>query len=124
MIHYEHSAIGEEGQVVGIENFPFDEIDRRLGFAEQDNSAEERDFKEIRALQVMLRWIMANQKSEGILIRALIVCWTFLPELHPLELTELANKFGKHKQSFGRWHDDFKILFPEVRTQHMRHNEK
>lgn len=60
---------------------------------------------------------------DGFMVRCLIACWIFVPELRTLSMTEMAGRFGKKKQSLGRWVEDFKKTFPELnRIQHIRHD--
>ncbi len=65
-------------------------------------------------------WQSGMKNPEGITIRAIIVCWRFVPELGSLTLTEMARGFGKKKQSLGRWVDDFKRRFPFLVNCHMK----
>jgi len=84
---------------------------------------EERDLEAAQeVIRQLINWIWQDgmKNPEGLNIRAIIVCWVFLPHLHPLNLTELARAFGKHKQSLGRWVDDFKRQFPGIRNPHMK----
>jgi hypothetical protein len=73
-------------------------------------------------IRSLITWIWQDgmQDARGIQIRSIIVCWVFLPHLHPLTMTELARGFGKDKQSLGRWVDDFKLKFPTLRNAHMQ----
>jgi hypothetical protein len=76
-----------------------------------------------KGLEALFRWIYQDpyhRNLEGIQIRALIIAWICIPDLHPLTLTQLARMYGKHKQSFGRWVDDFKRHFPRIRNCHMK----
>lgn len=70
----------------------------------------------------VVKWVYQrdSRNFQGIGIRALIVCWIWLPVLHALTLTQLAGRFGMAKQSFGRWVVDWKRCFPSVVTAHMR----
>lgn len=108
---------GESGEIVQATGFDYDSVDRNVFHHDPDT-----DYGDARLLLAVIDWIWQSgmHNPEGLLIRAGIVCWVFKAELHPLQLTQLANGFGKHKQSFGRWHDDFKKWFPEVKTPHMR----
>lgn len=66
------------------------------------------------------QYAAGTKNSKGQLIRSAIVAWVFLPEVQAMTLTELSRSFGKHKQSFGRWVDDFKVRFPNVRNPNMK----
>ncbi len=74
------------------------------------------------AVQTLMRWVCLSslRNPNGIVLRFLIVCWQVLPELHEVQLTGLANMFGKKKQSFGRWVDNFKVAFPWARSPHLK----
>ncbi len=74
------------------------------------------------AIQTLFRWVCLSslRNPNGLTLRFLIVCWQVLPELHETQLTGLAKMFGKHKQSFGRWVDNFKIVFPWARSPHIK----
>jgi hypothetical protein len=76
----------------------------------------------MRGFQALVRWVWQDgmRNPNGLLIRAIIVCWIFLPELRGHSLTAVARGFGRYKQSLGRWHDRFKVEFPTVKTVHMR----
>jgi hypothetical protein len=77
---------------------------------------------EIRALKTTLEWVIQNGMNEenGVMFRILIAGWIYLEWMREMTLTELATMYGKDKQSFGRWVDDFKLRFPEVRTHNMK----
>ena len=74
-----------------------------------------------RALQRVLHWVYRNGRNEknGIAIRAIVATWIFTPEVGRYKLTELALACGKDKQSFGRWVDDWKKHFPNIKNNHM-----
>ena len=115
---------GEDGKKVPVTHFDyyaveFDGSDETLDISHLSQADVDRG---VTVLTVLLKWIWQNgmKKPEGVQIRAIIVCWIFLKVLRPLELTQLAGAFGKHKQSFGRWVDDFKRCFPRIRIPHMR----
>src|SRR6266576_5961820 len=64
-----------------------------------------------RALELcgtLFRWVWQSGKrdSRGLTLRAIIVCWVFLPELQHQPMTRMALRFGKFKQSLGRWVED------------------
>jgi hypothetical protein len=76
----------------------------------------------LKAFTHLVEWVWQDGMNnvEGLQIRASIVCWIFLPQLRPLTLTQMAQGFGKKKQSLGRWVDDFKRCFPRIRIAHMK----
>lgn len=116
----------EDGKFEQSEQFPFDEIDSRLGNPIPESELTEFSAEEIDAackvFSALVTWIWQSgmKNAEGITIRAIIVCWIFLKHLHPLTLTQMSRGFGKKKQSLGRWVDDFKRKFPQVKTCHMK----
>ncbi len=117
-------AFDEGGHLTQAVDFDYEEIDRRLGHIEPaPQGLSPIDFERAaRALNRLKEWEFQDGKDnvDGLQIRAIITCWTFIPRLQHDSLTTLASRFGKHKQSFGRWHDSFKRTFPFVRTAHMR----
>jgi len=108
-----------------IADFDWDQVERNLTSEKKEirgalrnGELTEEDFD--RALQLsgtLMRWIWQNGKRDirGLSIRSIIVCWHFIYELRDLPLTTVAAKFGKHKQSLGRWLDRFKNDFPRWR---------
>jgi hypothetical protein len=72
--------------------------------------------------QRFTRWVFQDGKknADGVKIRAMIVCWIFIPELRSLTETDLAIGFGMKKQSIGRWVEQWKRDFPHIRSPHMR----
>ena len=85
------------------------------------------DTKEHSACEAMQRiwaWVYQPPLSDldGFLCRCIIMCWVFVPELQDYSMTEMAARYGKKKQSLGRWVDDLKITFPLIakQIQHLR----
>jgi hypothetical protein len=82
--------------------------------------------EQIEGALVVIRGLVAwtyqsgSTNIEGKAIRSAIIEWLVLPHLHAMNLTQIAKGYGKHKQSFGRWVDDFKRTFPTVKTCHMK----
>jgi hypothetical protein len=117
-------AYDEDGLLIAVSDFPFSEIDVRLHpvAAVEEQPKEFTGAQGQTAFARLVGWQYQNGKCnpEGLLIRAIVVCWIFLPHLHPLNLTQMANMFGKHKQSMGRWVDDFKREFPGIQNPHMK----
>lgn len=73
----------------------------------------------------LLRWQWQDsytpKKVQGLELRAAVVCWATLPALRSVSLTEMAHGLGRrHKQSLGRYVDDFKLHFPALRNPSMR----
>ena len=71
----------------------------------------------------LMEWLWQDgmKNSEGLQIRAAILCWVFLSQLRPLTMTQMAAGFGKKKQSLGRWVDDYKRQPDFPRIAHMKH---
>ncbi len=115
-------AHGEAGQIEATTDFPYDAIDQNMApplESVREAGANDRGLKMFIRLVEWL-WQDGKRNPEGLLIRAGIVCWIFLPHLHPLTLTQMAGLFCKHKQSWGRWVDDWKLTFPKIRNPHMK----
>lgn len=62
---------------------------------------------------------------DGFVCRAIFACWVFVPQLRGYSMTEIAGRFGKKKQSIGRFVPSFSQTFPEVAAhlQHLRNHE-
>jgi hypothetical protein len=120
MIGYDPTAYAHEenGGLVPSQQFDYDSLEPKVELSEM--SQEDVD-RALTVLRVLLLWIWQNgmKNSEGLKIRAIVVCWIFLKELRPMTLTQLTGGFGMKKQSAGRWVDDFKRRF-KIRTPHMR----
>jgi hypothetical protein len=116
---------GEDGKIVRAVDFDYSGVDAILGEIVQEKPSIQDIELALDAFRSLLKWIWQNGKndSNGIQIRSMIVCWIFLEELRSLSMEDIANGFGKHKQSLGRWHDDFKKQFPMIKTQHMTHGK-
>lgn len=120
------AAHAEDGHLEPTCGPDWDAIDRNCFGVEPEDDNEEFTPEEIDAackvFTQLLEWIwQRGMKDErGIAIRAIVCCWVFLAQLRPLTETEIARGFGKHKQSLGRWVDDFKRRFPKIRIAHMK----
>lgn len=116
----------DHGGLVPTVDFDFAKVDSNLSGIEPESDLAEISPEQIeaavKALRVMLQWVWQSgmKNSDGVKIRAIIVCWIFLKELRSLSLTDMANGYGLEKQSLGRWVDDFKKKFPGLRISHMR----
>jgi hypothetical protein len=136
-------GLNEEGRLEAITDFNYDEVEERLNpQAAQLRARAQEEHEEflthlaaraaagedttVLSLTLLLEWIWQGgmRNDQGLQIRAGIACWVFLPYLHALNLTQIASGFGKHKQSWGRWVDDFKRAFPTIKNPHMRHAKK
>lgn len=119
------SGHAEDGSLVPAVDFDYAAVDAKLFGAEPEDLSqftEEDVDRALAVLNILLRWIFQNgmKNPEGITLRAICICWIFLKELRPMQLSELARGFGKKKQSLGRCVDLFKISFPHIKTAHMR----
>ena len=97
------------------------EVDRSLRETISNLSSDQTDVL-LAMLVRVLDWLWSDgmKNPDGLQIRAMLLCWNFLEHLRPLTLTQLARGFGKRKQSLGRWQDQFKLDFPEIKTCHMK----
>lgn len=112
--------LGENGERIPVADFDYDAVDKS---SQESNSQREID-NAIKAFEKLLQWILQDgmNNPNGVKIRALVCCWIFLKVLRPQSLTEFARSYGMQKQSLGRWVDDFKRQFPDIKTVHMRHD--
>jgi hypothetical protein len=111
------------GSVTLVSDFSYDQIDRDLGFAPA-----ERDLDDACECQRRI-WAWVYQPPckdlDGFNCRCIVASWIFVPQLRSESMTYIAGRFGKKKQSLGRWVSDFKTAFPEVskHLQHLRHDD-
>src|SRR5438128_2717486 len=125
------TAFDENGKPTPVANFDYEAIDKNLQTdrkeirrACRNGELSQEDFDRALALcGTLARWIFQSGRPDrgGLSIRAIIVCWHMLAEIRDQPLTQVALRFGKHKQSFGRWVDDFKKTFPRWRIAATRH---
>jgi len=103
-------------------DFPFHELD-----CEALDAKEEAMEMACEAAHRVWEWIYqpACKDLDGFTCRCIVACWVFVPMLRGYSMTDIASRFGKHKQSLGRWVDDFKLQFPEVAKHlaHLRHEQ-
>jgi len=115
-----------DGQLLPTVDFEWSVVEKNLfGDVDLDEMAEltPEDLERVwKVCDCLLRWVWQNgmKNVDGLQIRTIILCWVFIKELRPMEMSELARGFGKDKQSIGRWFDVFKVDFPFIRTPHMR----
>lgn len=118
-------AHDDSGRPVPFTDFDYESVNVTFGDPEVDLStfSQEEVDRGLAVLDVLLKWVWQSgmKNAEGIQIRAMVICWVFLKQLRPLSETQLANGFGKDKQSLGRWVADFKAKFPRIGTAHMRY---
>lgn len=113
----------DAGQVTLVSDFSYDEIDERLGYAPSERDIEDA----LECQRRVWRWVYQPPcvDLDGFMCRCIVACWIFVPQLRSQTMTYVAGRFGKKKQSIGRWVDDFKTEFPEVskHLQHLRHDD-
>jgi hypothetical protein len=124
-----HTAYDDLSQVTQTVDFSYEEIDRRFGVAhlheEQLEKLSEADVEKVCEMHRRI-WDWVGQDCfknlDGFNDRSIIAAWVFCSSLkwETKSMTDLAGRFGKKKQSLGRWVDDFKKQFPEV-ANHMQH---
>lgn len=116
----------EDGRPVPSVPFDYDQVDADIFGCEVESDLTELDEADldrlITGLRALLQWVAkpGSKNSDGVKLRAIVVCWVFLKEFRPLQLSQLARGFAMEKQSLGRHVDDFKRTFPSIRTPHMR----
>jgi len=117
-------AHSDDGSLTAAVEFDYELIERNLfPAAEMFESSSQVCIDGAAVLfQRLVRWVWQDGKknAEGVKIRAMVVCWIFIPELRSLTETDLAIGFGKKKQSIGRWVEQWKKDFPNIRSPHMR----
>ena len=104
-------------------DFAYEEIDSKaFGVDDTPTEFESRVEHVLEFQRIIWDWIYQPKKpnAEGMLLRAIICAWVFIPALRDQTLTQMAGKFGMKKQSLGRWVDDFKKEFPAM-AQHLQH---
>jgi len=105
-------------------DFDYDQIDRNLHPHDPDTCSERAIDAASSVLQRAFAWVWQGDCAnlDGLVCRAAVVCWIFVPQLRPYTMTEMAGRLGKKKQSLERWVSDFKVRFPEIKNlQHMKH---
>lgn len=119
-------AFDDAGAKILTTEFPFDELDAAAADGDPSPFAVSPPAAVLEYRQKIFRegaeWIWQDgmKNPDGVKIRAMIFCWVFLKHLRPMSETELATGYGLDKQSIGRWVEQFKKAFPEIRLVHMR----
>ena len=120
-------AHAEDGELEPAVGFDYDAIDRNtfgiLPAPEPDAMPPDAMEAACVGFTRLMEWLWQDgmKNSEGLQIRAAILCWVFLSQLRPLTMTQMAAGFGKKKQSLGRWVDDYKRQPDFPRIAHMKH---
>lgn len=122
--HPQHGH-AEDGRLEPVTGFDYESVERAVFHVEPEELRElspEATEAGLKLFTALVTWIWQNgmRNPDGMQLRSIIVCWVFLDHLRPLSLTELARAFGKKKQSLGRWVDEFKRSFPNIRNAHMK----
>lgn len=100
--------------------FPWSEVDEKVfGVVEKSPDWVE---STLECQRRIWQWVYQGscEDLDGFMCRSIVVCWVFVPVLRSYTMTEIAGRFGKKKQSLGRWVVDFKKEFPDV-TAHLQH---
>lgn len=120
----DHIALTLDGRLEPTVDPAWDEIERGI-IGDAISEADVRDNERENALRFFVKlkaWDFQNGMKDphGLMIRSAVSSWAVLPLLRPLTLTRLALGLRLQKQSLGRWVDDFKRTFPNIRNCHMR----
>ena len=116
----------ESGATLACE-FPYSEVEAKLDSEGPIGLLKHQIAEEARRESLECQWRIwdwvydAGPKNlDGFVCRSIIACWVFVAPLRAKTMTQIAADFGKHKQSLGRWVDDFKVRFPEI-ANHLEH---
>lgn len=107
----------DSGSTTLTTDFSYAEVDERLGYP-----TIEPDYDAILECQRRVwDWVYQENKDlDGFMCRCIVACWIFVPTNRAQTMTYIAGRFGKKKQSLGRWVDNFKLTFPEI-SKHLQH---
>lgn len=107
----------DSGSITLTTDFSYAEVDDHLGCPNIDH-----DYDAILECQRRVwDWVYQENKDlDGFMCRCIVVCWIFVPTNRAQTMTYIAGRFGKKKQSIGRWVDNFKLTFPEI-SKHLQH---
>jgi hypothetical protein len=110
-----------DGQVTLTEDFDYAKVSRALGETWEEPEVNDDIHVKAQDLAKLFQWHYQGECKDldGWNCRAIILDWIFVPQLRSYSMTEMAGRFGKKKQSLGRWVDDFKKTFPELK--HLSH---
>lgn len=105
--------------------FEFSAVDRGAFGVDDDHSSNARDMA-CECQRRVWHWIYQPpcEDLDGWTCRCIVAAWIFVPQLRSYTMTRIAERFGKKKQSLGRWVADFKKEFPEVckHLSHLKHD--
>jgi len=118
-------GFGDSGDIEQVVQFPYDEIDGVEAEEEIPSMTREEIEAALKTFRALVRWIWQDGKrnDNGLLLRTVIACWIFLPEVRQHNLTQIAHQFGRDKESPGRWVVDFKKSFPMVNSPHFKNTK-
>jgi len=111
-----------DDELVAITDFPFDEIDRNLGFANHEEELSESRERLQKGVIEIFRfiWDDGGTNINGISERAIACCLVAVPEVRCLGVTAVATSCGLAKQSLDRHIQAFKRHFPNAKTSNMQ----
>ena len=116
----------DAGEVTLTTSFAYGEVSKDLGEPIEQTERNLEDLVEIN--RRIWQWVYQPpcKDLDGFNCRCIVASWIFVPEIRSESMTYIAGRFGKKKQSIGRWVADFKTQFPEVANhlQHIRHNNE
>jgi len=115
-----HSSGYDEHGITQVVEFAYAEVEAHLDGDKTPEAALEAAMELERRLN---EWTYQAPCADvdGFLCRSIVRAWIFVPMLRSYTMTEIAGRFGKKKQSLGRWVDQFKRDFPEIKhLKHMR----
>lgn len=110
----------DNGGVTLTCDFAYDQVESALGF-----EPAERDIEDALECQRRVwRWVYQPPCTDldGFTCRCIVACWIFVPQLRAETMTHIAGRFGKKKQSLGRWVVNFQKTFPEI-SKHLQHQK-
>jgi len=115
----EHN-FNDDGGITLTSDFAYDELDAALGYEPTELDIE----GALECMRRVWRWVYQTPCTDldGFMCRCIVACWVFVPELRAETMTHIAGRFGKKKQSLGRWVVNFQKTFPEI-TKHLQHQK-
>ena len=118
-------AYDDDGSVTLTTEFDFGSVERSLDGIPSDDQVRAHVIGLVLEIEARLNeWTYQPpcDDIDGFLCRSIIRAWIFCPQLRAYTMTDIAGRFGKHKQSLARWVGDFLREFPELRhIQHVKH---
>jgi len=118
-------AFNDDGQRERYVDFDYGEIDEALEECEEKLTPDQRDalLKMFRSVMLWL-WQDAMKDPDGLLMRAVVLCWMFCGHLRQHSLSQIAGGFGRVKQSPHRWVTRFKAAFPYIKVPQLKPETK